>query len=80
MSLHITMERLWVGQSTLHGKASRLRQKGEHEAANELDATAHRLGNQLLEVEAVVQQYAGELASLERPRPAKPQPFRQEAR
>lgn len=67
MRLNDTMSRLWHSQAALHGKASRLRQAGEHQAAGELDTAAYRLGNQLLEVEAVVQQYDEQLALCDEP-------------
>lgn len=81
MSLGNTMEQLWQGQNALHGKASRLRQSGNTQAANELDATAYRLGNQLLEVEAVVQEHAAELAATDQPTApvAEARPAQQEA-
>lgn len=63
--LNETMTSQWVGRANLEYLAERLRKAGHEEAARELSQSAHRLGNALLEVEAVAQQYEDKIASVE---------------
>lgn len=56
--LNDTLDQLWLGKHDLEERARLLSQAGDLEAADELARAAYRLGNQLLEVDAVVQQYA----------------------
>lgn len=62
-----TLTCLWLGKADLECRAGRLRKAGHEEAARELSRSAHRLGNALLEVESVVQQYEDKIASVEQP-------------
>lgn len=79
--LNDTLSRLWVDKSDLEQRAHQLRQAGHTTASRELGQAAYRLGNQLLELEAVVQEHAAELAATELPAvPAvETQPAQQEA-
>lgn len=61
------LTRLWIARGELDDHVHSLRECGHAEAARELSQAAHRLGNQLLEADAVVQQYAEALAASEKP-------------
>ncbi|WP_046079972.1 hypothetical protein [Halomonas sp. HG01] len=65
--LNDTLSRLWVDKGDLEQRAHQLRQAGHTTASRELGQAAYRLGNQLLEVEAVVQEHAAELATTDQP-------------
>ncbi|QFT84462.1 hypothetical protein FIU88_05645 [Halomonas sp. THAF12] len=65
--LNDTLSRLWLDKSDLEQRAHQLRQAGHTTASRELGQAAYRLGNQLIEVEAVVQEFAAELAATDQP-------------
>lgn len=61
-----TMANLWIAKNSLDNRADRLARAGNGVAAHELRQSASRLGDALLEVESVVQQYAADIAAIER--------------
>lgn len=65
MSLDTTMELLWVNHDRLKYLTYQLGQNGFTMAHSELDREQMELGNRLLQIEAVIEQYQKEIAAVQ---------------
>lgn len=65
MNLDTTMELLWVNHDKLKYLAYQLGQNGFSMAHGELEREQMKLGNRLLQIEAVIEQYQQEISTVQ---------------
>lgn len=69
MNLETTMHSLYLVKARFDYLAKQLEQAGHRMAAEELKREAHHFGCQLTQIESVLDDYQGEVASVQHPQP-----------